>query len=99
MEQQAMGAEQAQSGGESIGDVIVSVDKNLGMLADAASKSQQIPDEIKSGLAQIREAFSALVNQLMDSAEGGSAPQPEQGVSTPEQGGNPNARPMTPERG
>ena len=86
----------AEGGGEGGGitELIVSTDAGLAKLAAGVAESGA-PDELKAGIAQISEAYRAWVEQARASAGGGDAPQAPGGPSTPEQGGNPNARPQT----
>lgn len=87
----------ASEGGGSIGDLITATDKNLAILAKAAG-SGGLPPEIAQGFAQVSEQFRSLVEAALQ-ADGGGAPQkpgarPAGGTSSPEQAGNPNARPV-----
>lgn len=90
---------QEQGAGGSIVDVLMGIDKQLAQVVQAVSKAQ-IPDQVKAAFSQAQEAFRAGLSGLNDAAGegGGEAPpqaQPAGGVSTMEQGGNPNARPMS----
>lgn len=88
---------QEQGAGGGIVDVLMGIDKQLAQVVHVVSKAQ-IPDQVKAAFSQAQEAFRAGLSGLNDAAGGSGAPsqaQPAGGVSTMEQGGNPNARPMS----
>ena len=72
---------QPQSGG--VQEVILQTDQNLSKLAAALSQAQGIPPGLADAMAQVRQSFAAVVDQLI----GGGGPQPaEQGSASMEQG-------------
>lgn len=85
--------DQSAAGGSDVGRVIVETDRALSALAQSA------PPEFADRLGEISQAFRAVVDDMMGAMEGGGGPQkagprPARGMASPEQGGNPNARPM-----
>ncbi len=97
----AAAPDQSDEGGGGVGAIIVETDKNLAQLAKAA------PPEYGKRLQEISTAFRGLIDEMMQSVQGGdgappgAAPGPSKApprapasqMSSPMAGGNPNARP------
>lgn len=91
-------AEAPQGAGPDVGEIIVSTDKNLAMLAEMA-QGGGMPPELAEGFAAVSAQFRRLVDQALSATEGGApepaAPGGAEGIAAQEAGGNPRARPMT----
>jgi hypothetical protein len=76
--------------------LVTGIHTQMMALMDMLSKSPGIGDEAKAGLGGIISQYQDFVKNELGSAPGQKAPQGPQapGSVTPEQAGNPNARPM-----
>lgn len=88
------GAPMPEQGGGAA-EAVAKVGEVLQKLAESATSNPEVPDEAKTAIQASLEAFQAFADAL--SGGGGSSgpqPQPEQGVTTPEQGAS-GAQPMS----
>jgi len=89
------GAAAPEASGGDVGEAIVQADKILSALAQGLAQSPQAPEGAAESMAAVLEQFRAVVDGVMASADGGAPEGPGPGgPTTPEQGGNPNARPV-----
>jgi hypothetical protein len=85
-------APQSGSPGGDVGQLIASTDQGLSALAEMLAGTPDAPEGAAQAMAELAAGFKDLVGALS-----GGAPkkaQAPQGPSSPEAGGNPNARPM-----
>lgn len=78
-----------------LGKLISNVGQGLSMLADLAGKTPGVDPQIPQRFGALVEEFTALIEAMSGSGESEEqAPAPaQQGTTSPEAGGNPNARP------
>lgn len=80
-----------EGGGGGVADALVALDQQLFRVVSAVQKAQ-VPDDVKQAFSQALDAFRSGLEALTG---GGASSQPQSaGAATPEQGANPNARPM-----
>lgn len=83
----AGGAAPQQGGGGGVAEALMQLDEQLFRVVSAVQKAQ-VPEQVKSAFSSALEAYRAGLEALTG---GGAQPS---GAVTPEQGANPNARPM-----
>ena len=81
--------QQPQGGGDDIGMLVDTVGQGLTILAELVGKTPGVDPAVPQQFASMAEQFSGLIEAL----SGGQQQQP-QGTTSPEQGANPNARPV-----
>lgn len=86
------GAPQEGQGG-GVAQALMDLDKTLFQVVSAVQKAP-IPDDIKAKFSTALDAYRAGLEGLTGGAQEGPKGQPMPGAATPEQGANPNARPM-----
>lgn len=73
--------------GGGIAEGLAATGAQLQKFTEAVSQDPQVPDEVKAQFAAALEAFTGAAQGLSGGPSAG-------GSATPEQGGNPNAKPM-----
>lgn len=82
--------QQPQGGGEDIGMLVDTVGQGLTILGELVGKTPGVDPAIPQQFSALSEQFAMLIEQL----GGGQQQAPQQGTTSPEQGANPNARPV-----
>jgi hypothetical protein len=90
----AAGGDQGGGGGGDIASFLTQTDGALLKIATAIQKSPQAPDEAKQAFAAALSAFRQGL-EVLTGGEGGEGAPPAAGTTTPEQGGNPGAVPVS----
>lgn len=82
--------QQPQGGGDDIGTLVDTVGQGLTILSELVGKTQGVDPAIPQAFAQLADQFTQLIEMM----SGGEQQAPQQGTTSPEQGANPNARPV-----